>query len=67
MNRNSKLLTTGVTGSIITAICCFTPALVWLFGLIGISAWLGWIDYVLWPSLFVFLAITIYALSQRRR
>ncbi len=59
---NKKLLCTGAAGSVITAICCFTPVLVLLLGAVGLSAWLGWIDYVLFPALAVFLGITIYAL-----
>ena len=62
MMTNKKLLCTGATGSVITAICCFTPVLVLLLGAVGLSAWLGWIDYVLFPALAVFLGITIYAL-----
>ncbi len=56
-----KLLATGCTGTIIAAICCFTPALVILLGAVGLSAWLGWLDYVLLPSLAIFLCITAYA------
>lgn len=59
---NKKLLCTGAAGSVITAICCFTPVLVLLLGAVGLSAWLGWIDYVLFPALAVFLGITVYAL-----
>ena len=59
---NKKLLCTGATGSVITAICCVTPVLVVLFGAVGLTAWLGWIDYVLFPALAVFLGITVYAL-----
>ena len=47
MDGNTKLLCTGTCGSAIAAICCFTPLLVVLFGLAGVSAWLGWIDFVL--------------------
>lgn len=35
------LLTTGVVGTIIAAVCCFTPALVVLLGAVGLPAWLG--------------------------
>ncbi len=63
---NKNLLRTGVTGSIIAAICCFTPALVILFGAIGLSSLVGILDYVLLPTLAVFLAITGYALWKRR-
>ena len=61
---NSKLLKIGITGSIIAAICCFTPFLVVLLGALGLSAWL---DIVLLPALVIFLAITGYALWKRSR
>ena len=59
--NDRKLLAAGCTGTIIAAICCFTPALVILLGAVGLSAWLGWLDYVLLPSLALFLGITAYA------
>jgi len=63
---NKNLLRTGIIGSIIAAICCFTPALVILFGAIGLSSLVGILDYVLLPSLAIFLAMTGYALWKRR-
>ena len=62
-----KLLGTGITGSVIAAICCFTPALVILLGAVGLSAWLAWLDYVLLPALVLFLAITGVALFRMWR
>ena len=35
--------------------------LVVILGAVGLSAWLGWLDYVLLPALGIFVAITIYA------
>jgi len=67
---DSKLLKIGITGSIIAAICCFTPFLVVFLGALGLSAWLGWLgwlDIVLLPALVIFLAITGYALWKRSR
>ena len=64
---NNKLLCTGVGGSVIAAICCFTPLLVVVLGAVGLSAWLGWLDYVLFPALALFLGITIYALVRRSK
>lgn len=61
----ARLLVTGVAGTIVTALCCFTPLLVILLGAVGLSAWLGWLDYVLVPAMGVFLAITVYALYRR--
>ena len=61
------LLTTGIVGTIIAAICCFTPALVVLLGAIGLSAWLGWLDYVLLPALGIFICLTVYAAVRMGR
>jgi mercuric ion transport protein len=67
MSMKSPLLTTGIVGAAVTAICCVTPLLVVLFGLLGISAWLGWIDLILLPLLGLFIALTVYALVSAKR
>ncbi len=64
---NRKLLGLGVGGSVVTAICCFTPALAILLGALGLAAWLAWLDYVLVPLLLVFLGLTAYALLAKPR
>lgn len=63
---NNSLLRTGIIGTAVTAVCCFTPALVVLLGAIGLAAALAWLDYVLFPLLALFIGITIYAVMQRR-
>ena len=63
---NDKLLRYGVIGMVVAAICCFTPVLVLLLGAVGLSAALGWLDYVLLPALALFIGITIYAFWKRR-
>ncbi len=60
------LLKTGIAGSVIAAVCCATPILVILLGALGLSAWVGWLDFVLLPALVVFVGITIYALRRRQ-
>ncbi len=60
-----KLLGVGATGTAIAAICCFTPALVVLLGAIGLAAWLSWLDFVLFPMLFGFIGLTVFALMRR--
>ncbi len=62
-----RLLRTGLVGSAVTALCCFTPVLVIGLGAVGMSALLGWLDYVLLPALAGFLGMTGYALWKRRR
>jgi len=64
--KDATLLKTGIIGTVITAICCFTPVLVVLLGVVGLSAWLGWLDYILFPALAIFIAMTAYAVWRRR-
>ena len=64
--NNDKMLRYGVIGTVMAAICCFTPVLVLLLGAVGLSAALGWLDYVLLPALALFIGITIYAFWKRR-
>lgn len=63
---NPTLLKVGIVGSIVAALCCFTPALVVLLGALGLSGLVGVLDYVLLPALVIFIAITGYALWKRK-
>lgn len=65
--KDGTILKTGVIGSVIAAICCFTPVLVIGLGAVGLSAWLGWLDYVLLPTFALFLGITAYGLWRRQQ
>jgi mercuric ion transport protein len=65
--KDATIVKTGIVGSVIAAICCATPVLVIALGAVGLSAWLGWIDYVLLPVLAVFLGLTAYGLWRRNR
>ncbi|MFQ5753383.1 MAG: mercury resistance system transport protein MerF [bacterium] len=64
--RTNKLFITGIIGLIVTAVCCATPVLVVLFGFLGLSAMVGYLDYVLLPLLFCFLILTGYAVMKKR-
>jgi mercuric ion transport protein len=64
---DKSILKVGAIGTIIAALCCFTPVLVVLFGVVGLSAVVGYLDYVLLPALAVFVLITIYAVIRRAR
>ncbi len=65
--RDRTILGIGVVGAVVAAICCFTSTLVVVLGVVGLSAWLGWIDYALLPALVVFLGIAAYGLFLVRR
>jgi mercuric ion transport protein len=62
-----NLLKIGVVGTVVAALCCFTPVLVILFGAVGLAAVVGYLDYVLLPALGFFVALTIYALWRRQQ
>ena len=63
----ARLLTVGALGTVVTAICGFTPALVVLLSAVGSSAWLGWLDYVLLPLLGLFVLVTVYAVVAKKK
>lgn len=54
----------GIVGMIIAALCCFTPILTGLLAVVGLSWLIGYLDFVLFPALFIFVGITIYALRR---
>ena len=54
----------GIIGTIITALCCFTPILTGLLAIVGLSWLIGYLDIVLFPALLIFIGITIYALRR---
>lgn len=64
---SNGLLKTGVIGLAVIALCCFTPILVVTLGIVGLGAVTGYLDYVLFPGLIVFVGITIHALTRKQR
>ncbi len=64
--KDGKLIGIGAVGAVITALCCFTPLLVVGAAAVGLWAILGWIDFVLYPALFFFIGLTVYAVRRRR-
>lgn len=64
--NDRNLLKVGVAGSVIAALCCFTPVLVLLLAALGLSALAGWLDLALLPALAAFTGITVYALWKGR-
>mgnify|MGYP001079184138 FL=1 len=60
--KNRGKLRTGIIGTVLAAICCFTPFLVVLLGAVGLSAWLGWLDYALFPAMFASMGLIVHTL-----
>lgn len=66
MQDPKALMRIGVVGTVLVALCCFTPILVILLGVVGWSAFTGYLDYVLLPALLAFIGLTIYAVRRKR-
>jgi hypothetical protein len=66
-SQRKRLLWTGLIGSGVIALCCLTPILVLLLGVIGLGAITGYLDYVLLPALALFLGLAVYAGARRRK
>ncbi|MGC1694771.1 MAG: mercury resistance system transport protein MerF [Pseudolabrys sp.] len=64
--RDRTLITTGVVGGLIAAICCATPLLAIVFGAIGFTAWLAKTDYIVMPALIICLALVGFGLYRSR-
>jgi len=64
--RDRTLITTAAIGAVLAAICCMTPLLVVVFGVIGVTDWLAKADYVLIPTLILCLALVAFGLYRRR-
>ena len=64
--RDRTLITTGIVGAAVAAVCCATPLLVVVFSAVGLTAWLAKADYVLIPTLIPCLALVVFGLYRRR-
>lgn len=63
--KEETSLRTGIIGTFIAALCCFTPLLVIGLGVVGLSAWVSGLDYVLFPVMFASMGLTAHALYLR--
>jgi len=64
---SKKGLYTALSGTVLVAICCFTPILVILLGTVGLSALTPYLDIVLLPVLFIMIALIIVSYLRWRK
>lgn len=67
MKNPKTLLRTSLIGTVIVALCCFTPILVVTLGAVGLAALTGYLDYVLLPALAFFIGLTLYAFWRKKQ
>ena len=65
--KNATVLKTGIIGTVLAVVCCFTPVLVILLGVVELSALVGYLDLVLFPALAIFISITLFALWKKTK
>lgn len=65
----NKLLAVGLSGTLLAALCCFTPLLPVVLAALGLTSILGVVynDVILLPILAGFLMLTCYALWRQRK
>jgi mercuric ion transport protein len=65
----NKLFAVGLAGTLVTALCCFTPLLPVMLTGLGLTGVLGFLynDAILLPMLAGFLGLTGYALWRRKQ
>jgi mercuric ion transport protein len=56
---SKKRLYTAIGGTLLVALCCFTPILVITLGAVGLSTVTPYLDYVLLPALLVMITVVI--------
>jgi mercuric ion transport protein len=64
--RDRTIIATGVVGAVAAAVCCVTPILAIVFGVVGLTAWLAKTDYVLIATLILCLGLTGFGLYRKR-
>jgi len=63
---SQKFIRLGLIGSVLAALCCFTPILVILLSAIGLSLFIPWLDFILLPLLGGFLLLLVVGIWQKK-
>jgi len=65
--RSRKSWMAAAIGTAVVALCCFTPLLVIVLGLVGLSFFTPYLDYVLLPALVVLSVVTVVSYRKWRQ
>ncbi|WP_457652060.1 mercury resistance system transport protein MerF [Rhodocaloribacter sp.] len=64
---DNKLVFWGGLGALVAGVCCFTPLLVWGLAALGLAAFGAYLDWVLLPLLFLFVAMVLVGLDRAKK
>lgn len=62
-----KRFFSAVGGTVLVALCCFTPLLVGVLSLLGLGLVIPYLDVVLLPALLVMIVLTLLAYRKWRQ
>jgi mercuric ion transport protein len=65
--RGKKGFVAAIIGTVLVALCCFTPLLVVTFGIVGLSVLTPYLDYILLPALVVMVIVTVISYRKWRQ
>ena len=63
---SKKSIYTALTGTLLVAMCCFTPILVIMLGAFGLKLFVPYLDFVLLPALTMMIVYGIYSYRRWR-
>ncbi len=64
---SKKGIIAAMAGTLLVALCCFTPILVLLLGAVGLNAFTPYLDLVLLPALVIMIVLTIVSYLRWRK
>ncbi len=64
---SKKGMSAALAGTVLVALCCFTPILVIILGAIGLSAFTPYLDFVLLPALCIMIALSVVSFLRWRK
>ena len=64
---SKKGMLAALAGTVLVALCCFTPILVILMGAVGLSFFTPYLDMVLLPVLVIMIVLTILSYLRWRK
>ncbi len=67
MNKAKKTFITTLVGTVVVAVCCFTPILVSALSVIGLGILVPYLDFILFPALGLLIIITIVSYVQWKK
>jgi mercuric ion transport protein len=65
--HSKKAFISAVVGTVLVALCCFTPVLVLVLSVLGVGFLTPYLDYVLFPALVAMLIVTVLAYRKWHR